>query len=134
MAKSIIEGLEKYFLQCDMLKDGCLRVDFMGEKPIEYTIEVLPCDPVIKRYINGDTVRQYLFAFGSREHYSQERLQNIQNSAFYERFSDWVENQNKSGNLPELLDGMEAQGIYVVSSGYLFGESKRSARYQIQLR
>ena len=133
MAKSIIEGLEKYFLQCDMLKDGCLRVDFMGEKPIEYTIEVLPCDPVIKRYINGDTVRQYLFAFGSREHYSQERLQNIQNSAFYERFSDWVENQNKSGNLPELPDGMEAQGIYVVSSGYLFGESKTSARYQIQL-
>ena len=117
-----------------MLKDGCLRVDFMGEKPIEYTIEVLPCDPVIKRYINGDTVRQYLFAFGSREHYSQERLQNIQNSAFYERFSDWVENQNKSGNLPELPDGMEAQGIYVVSSGYLFGESKTSARYQIQLR
>ena len=134
MAKSIIEGLEKYFLQCDMLKDGCLRVDFMGEKPIEYTIEVLPCDPVIKRYINGDTVRQYLFAFGSREHYSQERLQNIQNSAFYERFSDWVENQNKSGNLPELPDGMEAQGIYVVSSCYLFGESKTSARYQIQLR
>lgn len=134
MAKSIIEGLEKYFLQCDMLKDGCLRVDFMGEKPIEYTIEVLPCDPVIRRYVNGDTVRQYLFAFGSREHYSQERLQNIQNSAFYERFSDWVEDQNKSGNLPELPDGMEAQGIYVVSSGYLFGESKTSARYQIQLR
>ena len=37
MAKSIIEGLEKYFLQCDMLKDGCLRVDFMGEKPVEYS-------------------------------------------------------------------------------------------------
>ena len=58
MAKSIIEGLERYFLQCDMLKDGCLRVDFMGEKPVEYSIEVLPCDPVIKRYVNGDTIRQ----------------------------------------------------------------------------
>lgn len=134
MANSIIKSLEEYFLKCDMLKDGCLRVDFLGEKPIEYAIEVLPCDPIIKKYTNGDSVRQYLFAFGSKEFYSQERQQNIENSAFYERFSEWVENQNKSGNLPELPDGMEAQGIYAVSSGYLFGESKTSARYQIQLR
>ena len=42
MANSIIKSLEEYFLKCDMLKDGCLRVDFLGEKPIEYAIEVLP--------------------------------------------------------------------------------------------
>lgn len=134
MVKSIIEGLERYFLQCNMLKDGCLRVDFMGEKPVEYSIEVLPCDPIIRRYVDGSSIRQYLFAFGSREYYSQERLQNIENSAFYERLSDWVEKQNQFGNFPELPDGKEAQGIFLVSSGYLFGESKTSARYQIQLR
>lgn len=132
--KSIIEALENYFLNCPLLKDGCLRVDYLGDQPVEYSIEVLPCDPVLKRYVSGDTIRQYLFAFGSREYYSQERLQNIQNSAFYERLSDWVEKQSLAGNLPELPPGMEAQGIAVVSSGYLFGESKQRARYQIQLR
>ena len=133
-ADSIIDTLEKYFIGCELLKDGALRVDYLGEKPVEYTIEVLPCDPVVKRYLGGSTVRQYLFAFGSREFYSQERLQNIQNSAFYERLADWVETKSMSGVLPELPDGMEAQQLEVVSSGYLFDGSMTNARYQIQLR
>lgn len=133
-ADSIIDALEKYFIGCELLKDGALRVDYLGEKPVEYTIEVLPCDPVVKRYLGGSTVRQYLFAFGSKEFYSQERLQNIQNSAFYERLADWVETKSMSGVLPELPDGMEAQQLEVVSSGYLFDGSMTNARYQIQLR
>lgn len=133
-AESIIDALEKYFIGCELLKDGALRVDYLGEKPVEYTIEVLPCDPVVKRYLGGSTVRQYLFAFGSREFYSQERLQNIQNSAFYERLADWVETKSMSGVLPELPDGMEVQQLEVVSSGYLFDGSMTNARYQIQLR
>lgn len=133
-AESIIDALEKYFIGCELLKDGALRVDYLGEKPVEYTIEVLPCDPVVKRYLGGSTVRQYLFAFGSREFYSQERLQNIQNSAFYERLADWVETRSMSGVLPELPEGMEAQQLEVVSSGYLFDGSMTNARYQIQLR
>lgn len=133
-ADSIIDALEKYFIGCELLKDGALRVDYLGEKPVEYTIEVLPCDPVVKRYLGGSTVRQYLFAFGSREFYSQERLQNIQNSAFYELLADWVEIRSMSGILPELPDGMEAQQLEVVSSGYLFDGSMTNARYQIQLR
>lgn len=133
-ADSIIDALEKYFIGCELLKDGALRVDYLGEKPVEYTIDVLPCDPVVKRYLGGSTVRQYLFAFGSREFYSQERLQNIQNSAFYERLADWVETRSMSGVLPELPDGMEAQQLEVVSSGYLFDGSMTNARYQIQLR
>lgn len=133
-ADSIIDALEKYFIGCELLKDGALRVDYLGEKPVEYTIEVLPCDPVVKRYLGGSTVRQYLFAFGSREFYSQERLQNIQNSAFYELLADWVETRSMSGILPELPDGMEAQQLEAVSSGYLFDGSMTNARYQIQLR
>ena len=132
-ADSIIDALEKYFIGCELLKDGALRVDYLGEKPVEYTIEVLPCDPVVKRYLGGSTVRQYLFAFGSREFYSQERLQNIQNSAFYERLADWVETRSLSGILPDLPDGMEAQHLEVVSCGYLFVGSLTNARYQILL-
>ena len=52
-ADSIINALEKYFIGCELLKDGALMVDYLGEKPVEYTIEVLPCDPVVKRYLGG---------------------------------------------------------------------------------
>ena len=133
-ADSIIDALEKYFIGCELLKDGALRVDYLGEKPVEYTIEVLPCDPVVKRYLGGSPVRQSFFAFGSGDFSSHERLQNIQNSAFYELLADWVETRSMSGILPELPDGMEAQQLEVVSSGYLFDGSMTNARYQIQLR
>ena len=40
-ADSIIDALEKYFIGCELLKDGALRVDYLGEKPVEYTIEAV---------------------------------------------------------------------------------------------
>ena len=40
MAKpeSIINALEQYFIGCDLLRDGSLRVDYLGERPVEYVI------------------------------------------------------------------------------------------------
>ncbi len=131
---TIIDALTKYFIKCELLRDGAMRVDYLGEKPVEYTLETMPTDPIMKRYANGSTVRQYLFAFGSREYYSQDRLQNIKNSGFYEKLSDWVEAKSKAGELPELPDGMEAEKLQVVSSGYLYDGALKNARYQIQLR
>lgn len=131
---TIIKALTQFFIGCELLRDGAFRIDYLGEKPVEYTLEVLPTDPITKRYADGSSVRQYLFAFGSREYYSQDRLQNIKNSGFYERLSDWVEAKSKAGELPELPDGMEATKLQVVSSGYLYDGSLKNARYQIQLR
>lgn len=131
---TIIQALEKYFLQYELLKKGSFRVDYLGEKPVEYAIEVLPTDPIIKRYADGSTVRQYLFAFGSREYYTQDRLQNIQNSGFYEELAEWVESKSRAGELPEMPEGMEATKMQVISSGYLYDGSLANARYQIQLR
>lgn len=130
---SIIESLAGYFLTCPLLGDGYFHVDFLGPDPAEYTLEVLPCDPIVKRYVNGDTLRRYLFAFGSREYYSADRVQNIGNIAFYEELSDWVEERSRAGDLPDLPDGLCPEEMRTVSSGYLFDESMESARYQIQL-
>lgn len=130
---SIIESLSEYFLRCPLLKDGYFHVDFLGPDPVEYTLEVLPCDPIVKRYVNGDTLRRYLFAFGSREYYSADRTQNIENIAFYEEMSDWVEEQTHMEDFPKLPEGLYPEGLRTVSSGYLFDESMENARYQIQI-
>lgn len=133
MADTIIKAIEEYFLKCPILKDGCMRVDFLGPEPVEYVIEPIPGSPVLRRYVDGSSIRRYPFAFGSREYYSQDRLQNIENSGFYEKLADWIEEMNVAQNLPELPEGMEAQVLYTVSTGYLFDGSMSNARYQIQL-
>ncbi len=132
--KSIMDGIADYFLRCPLLKDGVFRVDALGPDPVEYTIETGVFDPVIQRYIDGSSERQYQFQFGSREFYSMDRLQNIENSTFYEDLAEWVEEQSINGILPELPDGMEAEELEVLSPGYIFDGAMENARYQISLR
>ena len=134
MTDSIIEAITDFIGTCPLLKDGVLRVDAMGDEAIEYTIETGIFEPVLKRYINGDEYRQYQFNFGSREYYSMDRINNIRNSSFYEKFAEWIEKQNRNGNVPELPEHCCAEKIEVLSNGYMFDGSLRNARYQIQLR
>lgn len=133
MTDAIISGIEKFFLSCPLLKDGYMRVDFLGPDPVEYVIETLTGQPVVKQYVDGSSVRQYLFTFGSREYYSQDRLQNIENSKFYEDFAHWIEQMNRAKSLPEMPDGMQPLKMLVLSTGYLFDGSMSNARYQIEL-
>ena len=134
MADSILEGIVEHITACPLLQDGVFRVDALGDQAVEYTIETGIFDPVIKRYINGDEVRQYQFNFGSREYYSMDRIQNIQNSAFYEKFANWIEDQNRKEVFPNLPENCYAEKREVLSNGYMHDGSMRNARYQIQLR
>lgn len=132
--KSLIGGITDFIMKCPLLKDGVFRVDALGDQAIEYVVETSVFDPVIKTYVNGDSERQYQFNFGSREFYSMDRIQNIQNSSFYEAFAEWIEEQNNLENFPELPDGCYPRTLEVLSPGYLYDGSMRNARYQIQLR
>lgn len=132
MNGSIVGSLSDYFMRCPLLKDGYFHVDFRGGDPIEYTLEIMTCDPIVKRYVTGDSLRRYLFAFSSREYYSADRVQNIDNISFYEKMSGWVEAQDRRKDLPVLPEGCIPQSLRALSSGYLFDESMESARYQIQ--
>lgn len=134
MVESIIEGLDQYFRACPLLQDGVFRVDALGDDAVEYMLEPGISSPVIKKYVDGSSIRQYQFNFNSREFYGMDRLQAIQNSTFYEKFGDWVEGQSSAGVLPELPEGMEALSISVLTPGYLFDMSMGTARYQIQLQ
>ena len=134
MIESIIQGITEYFLKCPLLNDGVLRVDALGDDAGEYVIETGIFDPILQVYIDGSSARQYQFNLGSREFYSMDRLQNIENTAFYERLSDWVEAQSRAGILPELPEGLEAEALEVMSPGYLYDGAMKNARYQIQMR
>ena len=97
-------------------------------------IEAVPCEPVVKRYITGETVRQYRFYFSSREAYSSDVLANLENSMFYEHFQDWLETCTRSGQLPEMTGGKAAQQIMATTHGYVYDADPEKAQYNIQCR
>lgn len=58
---SIIESIRTFFLTCPFLHDGRVNVDYLGEE-MSYSIDPLPCDPVIQKYVDGGKKKQYQFA------------------------------------------------------------------------
>ncbi len=130
----LIECIRNYILRFPELKDGYLLVDILGDKPIEYTIETVPCAPVVRKYTDGSCMKQFLFIFASREFFSDDVAQNIENLGFYEKFEDWIKEQNDEGILPDLGDDREPVSIEVLTGGYAFEADTNTARYQIQLR
>lgn len=135
MAKPIIESLRDYFMNCPILVElARLNVDYLGVEPTNYTIDGVPIDTTVKKYTDGAKVKQYAFVFASREFYGSDVIQNIENSGFYEKLTEWLEEQTKSKKLPELSGNKEALKIETTTSGYLFQTSEDSARYQLQGR
>lgn len=134
MVQSIMEGLSDYFQMCPLLKDGVFRVNALGSDPVEYALETGITSPVVKRYVDGSSIRQYQFNFNSRDSYSMDRILAIQNERFYEDFSGWVEEQNMVGNLPEMPDGCEAQSLTVLAPGFMMDATMENAYYQVQLQ
>lgn len=131
----IIDKIREYMLVCPLLDEfGKINIDYLGVKPTEYTIDSQPTTEVIKNYVDGGKLKQYVFVFGSREYYGPDELQNIENSGFYERLSRWFEEQTNIGNLPDLGEGKDSIKIESLTSGYLLSANEDSARYQIQAR
>lgn len=131
---SIIEALRQYVYGFPELKDGALLVDYLGSTAVEYTVETVPCDPIYRRYTDGGCLKQFLFLFASRESYSRDVAQCIQNMEFYEKFEQWIREKNAAKELPDLGEKRRPVFLEVVTGGYAFSEDANTARYQIQLR
>lgn len=134
----IIKALRDYIRTCPHLDtfNNAIRVNvnYLEPEADTYSIEEVPIEPIVKKYVNGDSIRQYAFIFTSREPYGIDVLQNIDNSGFYEKFADWIENQNNNEILPLLDNGLEPLEIKVTSTGYAFAVTEDTAQFQIQLR
>lgn len=134
MKRVIAEAVREYIMEFPELKEGCLLIDFLGDKPVEYTIETVPCEPTVKKYTDGSCMKQYEFIFASREYFSEDVIINIENLGFYQNFEEWINDRNEKGIFPELGDEREPVSIEVLTQGYAFAVDSDTARYQIQLR
>ena len=64
----IIDAIKTFIENnCPLVSGKKINVNYLGEKPQRYTIESVPSTPIIKKYSDGGTQRQYLWVFSSRE-------------------------------------------------------------------
>ena len=131
----IIESIRNYIGNLDCMKtfENAINTNFLDGEVNSFSIEEIPCNPIVKKYTDGSTLRQFQFAFCSREPYGQEIIQQIENSSFYEDFSNEIESKNNQGILPIGINDIEPIGIEITSSAYVVTTEEDTAMYQINL-
>lgn len=130
---SIIEAIKEHIETCPLLSGGCVNVDYVGTE-MTYSIDPLPCDPVMKKYVDGGSKRQYQFAFTSKEVYDEDERITIDNSGFCQEFEDWLESENMADSFPELPEGKSAYKYETLNKGYLFDIDGNKAKYRMECR
>ena len=130
---NLIDSIRTFISSCPFMQDWRVNVDYLGDA-MEYSIDPLPCDPIIQRYTDGGAKKQYQFAFTSKEEYDQDARINIENSGFYEQFAEWLESRSLAGELPDLETGKSPVRIETMNSGYLYDVDGENARYRIECR
>lgn len=132
--RRLIKAIKDYIKTCPLIKGNAINVNYLGDKPIRYTVDCVPCNPVIKRYIDGGTQRQCIVVFGSKEYYGEDVFNQTAVAKFYDEFSLWIEENNKNKVFPDFGEKVTPGNVVVTSGGYLYDVSGQSARYQMQIK
>lgn len=133
---NIMHSVREFIKTCPYLDEyhKGIGIDFLSEEGESYSIESAPGNPVLKKYLNGDAKKQQVFIFSSREAYSDDVRQNLENIGFFEHFADWLDEMTVAEKLPNLGDGKEPLKIEALTSGYAYQTNTKYAKYQIQCR
>ena len=112
----VMEAVREIVKKCPYLEEyyKSLSVDRLGKDSTSYSIDSVPGQQVTKRDIAGNTTRQCLFNFSSRELYTEE--------------------VSEAGDFPELDAGKTIKKIEAITCGYVFDTELDKAKYQIQCR
>jgi len=128
----MIEKIRKYLIENKIVDEECrVNVDFLSENPTEFAIIPIAVNPILKKYIDGSSLRQYQFQLISCSYYGADVLQNMANSKFYEELYDKIETFNDEGILPDIV-GIES--IECLNNGAILDATVNAARYSIQMR
>lgn len=130
---NLIENIREYVMKCPLLSGDRVNVDYVGADMV-YSVDPLPCDPVLQKYTDGGAKKQFQFAFTSQEEYDQDTRINIENSGFYQAFEEWLEEMTFKEEFPNLGVGKIPVKLETLNSGYLYDVNGVNAKYRIECR
>lgn len=108
-----------------------LNVDFLSDEPNNYSLDKIPVEKEIERWIIGDVINRDLFSFRSRMNYSADTISNIENIGFYEIFEQVIKQKNDNNQLPQ-IDGIES--IRCMNCGTMNNANTNTAEFDIQIQ
>lgn len=136
--KRIIESIREYIDTFESLKKITdLNIEYRPTNEIHYLVEEIPMemDGIINEDIVGNTTRVYQFALITMFKYDERIKSDIENSAFFDDFQEWVEQNNKNKILPVLEDDrLSSMKIETLTTPYLIWDevAMSKAKYMVK--
>lgn len=121
---NIIDGLTlntKYQINANMLSNDVNN----------YSLDKIPTDPNIEKWIIGDEIHRDLFSFRSRMAYSQDTINNLSNIGFFEDFERIIRQNNINKVLPDIEN---IESIECLNCGTMLYADTNTAEFDIQLQ
>ena len=103
----------------------------LSDKIDNYSLDKIPVDTEVEKWIIGNVVHRDVFSFRSRMSYSQDTINNLKNIGFFEQFEKIIKSNNDEGILPD-IDGIES--IECLNCGTMNNNETNTAEFDIQIQ
>lgn len=134
---TVMDSLHSYLKTCPAFTGKRLDIDCLRSKPESFSLDCVPGERIVKRYLDGGTVRRQLFTVSSRADFGPDLNQQKENLQVFETLETWLDSQGALGILPPLGEKRRARTLRVLSTAYPIEVDEGSvgglARYQIQM-
>ena len=107
-----------------------INADMLG-KVGDYSLDKIPTDTEVTKWIIGVVKRRDVYSFRSRKSYSQDTINNLKNIGFFEEFESIIKSNNDKGVLPEINN---IESIECLNCGTLNSVDGTQATFDIQIQ
>ena len=108
-----------------------INADMLSNKVGDYSLDKIPTDTEVERWIIGVAKKRDIYSFRSRKPYQPDTIKNLENIGFFEEFEKIIKSNNERGVLPE-IDNIES--IECLNCGTLNNAETKTAEFDIQIQ
>ena len=131
---TIIDSLRSLIKDCPYLQEfnKGLNNENTGNESSLYEIEEIPTEPILKKYVNGDSINQYEFMFMTKEVYEKDVIKNLIESEFDKHLISWLQEMVNNKKFPEIDGNRQVQSIEASLTAGASEEENLKEQYQIK--
>lgn len=108
-----------------------INADMLSNKVGDYSLDKIPTDTEVEKWIIGITKKRDVYSFRSRKPYQPDTIKNLENIGFFEEFEKIIKSNNEEGVLPE-IDNIES--IECLNCGTFNSSDGTQATFDIQIQ
>lgn len=129
-----ISKLRQYLFEVvEAINTNCKQInaDMLPNDIDNYSLDKIPVQTLVERWITGLEIHRDLFSFRSRCAYSNDVINNLLNIGFFEMFENVIREKNKNVDLPD-IEGI--QSIECLNCGTMVDNESNTSEFDIQLQ